>query len=110
MKREDEIHRSFCAAYSEAVLRYVREGINGDVVFDVNTQRFQAKPVGAGVAPAHCEWWVGNDWQSFVGPLTCRTDAKHPRFSEKALSNEVIFALAKSPTGKRMSRILAGLD
>jgi hypothetical protein len=53
---------------------------------------------------------VGSDWSSFVGPLTCAIDPKHEKFSEKILSNEIIFALAKSPTGKRMSRILAGLD
>ena len=110
MKVEDEIHRSFCLAYAEAVLRFVKEGINGDVVFDEGTRRFQAKAVKAGVSPTHCEWWVGSDWPSFVGPLTCRIDASHPQFSEKLLSSEIIFALTKSPTGKRMSRILAGLD
>lgn len=110
MKIEDEIHRSFCTAYTEAVLRFVKEGSNGDVVFDEATQRFQARTVAAGVPPTQCEWWVGKDWPSFVGPLTCRIDASHPQFSEKLLSNEIVFALAKSPTGKRMSRILAGLD
>lgn len=110
MKLDDEIHRSFCAAYAEAVLRFVKDGSNGDVVFDTQTQRFQARIVAAGLSPAHCEWWVGDDWPSFVGPLTCRIDASHPQFSEKLLGHEIVFALAKSPTGKRMSRILAGLD
>jgi hypothetical protein len=110
MKSEDTIHRSFCQAYAQAVLRYLREGLNSDVVFDAETQSFQAMPVAASVPPSHCEWWVGSDWSSFVGPLTCAIDPKHEKFSEKILSNEIIFALAKSPTGKRMSRILAGLD
>ena len=110
MKSEDAIHRSFCAAYTQAVLCYLREGINWDVVFDAETQSFRAVPIAASVPPAHCEWWVGSDWPSFVGPLSCHTEPKHAQFSEKLLSNEIIFALAKSPTGKRMSRILAGLD
>jgi len=110
MKPDEEIHRSFCAAYAEAVLRFVQHGRNGDVVFDAATQRFQARTVEAGVAPTQCQWWVGSDWPSFVGPLSCRIDARHPQFSEKLLSHEIVFALAKSPTGKRMSRILAGLD
>lgn len=110
MKIDDAIHRSFCEAYTEAVLRYVKEGVNGDVVFDSATNLFVAKTVAAGVDPMACDWWVGEDWPSFVGPLTCRIDASSPKFSEKDLRNEVMFALAKSATGKRMSRILAGLD
>jgi len=55
MKSEDSIHRSFCLAYAQAVLRYLREGLNSDVVFDVETQRFQAMPVAASIPPAHCE-------------------------------------------------------
>ena len=110
MSIDDEIHRSFCAAYAEAVLRFVKENRNGDVVFDAVVRRFQASTVAADVAPAQCQWWVGSDWPSFVGPLSCRIDARHPQFSEKRLSHEIVFALAKSPTGKRMSRILAGLD
>ncbi|MDB5968774.1 MAG: hypothetical protein JWQ90_1224 [Hydrocarboniphaga sp.] len=49
MKAEDEIHRSFCSAYAEAVLRFVKDGVNGDVVFDAESRRFQAKSVKAGV-------------------------------------------------------------
>lgn len=110
MKSEEQIHRSFCTVYSEAVLLYVKQGINSDVVFDTGTQRFQSEIVKAGVSPAQCEWWVGNDWRSFVGPLTCRINASHPQFSEKLLGIQIAFALARSPTGRRMSRILAGLD
>ena len=110
MKVEDEIHRSFCSAYADAVLRFVMEGKNGDVVFDETSKVFVAKTVGPKVAPMACDWWVGEDWPSFVGPLTCRIDASSPKFSEKALREEIEFALAKSATGKRMSRILAGLD
>ncbi len=110
MKDEEQIHRSFCTAYSEAVLRYVLQGTNSDVLFDTETQRFQSKTVSAAVSPAQCEWWVGKDWPSFVGPLTCRIDASHPQFSEKLLGIQIAFALARSPTGRRMSRILAGLD
>lgn len=110
MKIDDEIHRSFCAAYAEAVLSFVKEGVNGDIVFDAATQRFHARVVAAGTSPSRCEWWVGKDWTSFVGPLSCRIDPAHEKFSEQLLSHEIVFALAKSPTGKRMSRILAGLD
>ncbi|WP_428311815.1 hypothetical protein [Hydrocarboniphaga sp.] len=110
MKTEDTIHRSFCSAYAEAVLRFVVEGRNGDVVFDQATQQFNAIVVAADVPPTHCEWWVGKDWTSFVGPIGCRIDARDPQFSDSALRHEIVFALAKSPTGKRMSRILAGLD
>jgi hypothetical protein len=110
MKAEDHVHESFCTAYAEAVLRFVTKGINGDVVFDPHTQRFQAKTVDAEMPPSHCDWWVGSDWSSFVGPLTCPIEPTHPKFSEKTLSREIVFALARSPTGKRMSRILAGLD
>lgn len=110
MKIEEDIHQTFCSAYADAVLRFVQEGTNGDVVFDEAKKMFVAKPVGPKVSPSACDWWVGKDWQSFVGPLTCRTDASHPKFSEDQLRNEIEFALAKSTTGKRMSRILAGLD
>lgn len=110
MKIEDEIHRSFCSAYADAVLRFVVEGKNGDVVFDEGTKVFVAKTVAASVPPMNCDWWVGKDWPSFVGPLSCRTDASNPKFSEQALRDEIEFALAKSATGRRMSRILAGLD
>lgn len=64
----------------------------------------------AGIDPSDCEWWVGDDWQSFVGPLACVADLAHPKFSEDALSKAIIFALKKSATGRRMSQILAGLD
>ncbi len=106
---EDSIHRSFCTAYAQAVLRYLREGVNSDVSFDATSQQFEAKPVAANVPPSHCDWWVGKDWPSFVGPLTCVIDPAHEKYSEKILGHEIVFALAKSPTGKRMSRILAGL-
>lgn len=110
MKPDDSIHRSFCSAYADAVLRYLADGSNGDVVYDAATQRFHAITVAAEVSPTQCEWWVGSDWTSFVGPLGCRIDPRHTPFSEAALRHEIVFALAKSPTGKRMSRILAGLD
>lgn len=110
MNVEEQIHRSFCSVYSDAVLLYVKQGINSDVVFDAGTQRFQSRIIKTEVPPAQCEWWVGSDWPSFVGPLTCRIDASHPQFSEKLLGIQIAFALARSPTGKRMSRILAGLD
>jgi len=110
MKIDDEIHRSFCEAYADAVLRFVTEDVNGDVVFDEKAKVFVAKTVASNVPPANCDWWVGEDWPSFVGPLSCRTDASNPKFSEQMLRDEIVFALTKSTTGKRMSRILAGLD
>ena len=110
MKIEEQIHRSFCTVYSEAVLLYVQQGANSDVVFDAGTQRFQSKIVKTGISPAQCDWWVGSDWPSFVGPLTCRIDSRHTQFSEKLLCIQNALALARSPTGRRMSRILAGLD
>ena len=110
MNAEEQIHRSFCSEYSNAVLLYVKQGINSDVVFDSGTQRFRSRVVEAGVSPSQCEWWVGRDWPSFVGPLSCRIDANHSGFSEKLLGIQIAFALARSPTGRRMSRILAGLD
>lgn len=110
MNVDEQIHQSFCSEYSSAVARYVQQGVNSDVVFDPSTQRFQSRVVDARVSPGQCDWWVGSDWASFVGPLTCRTDASHPKFSEKLLLTQIAFALARSPTGRRMSRILAGLD
>ena len=62
------------------------------------------------IRPSDYEWWVGDDWGSFVGPLACVTHLAHPKFSEDALSKAIIFALRKSATGKRMSQFLAGLD
>ena len=53
---------------------------------------------------------VGDDWQSFVGPLACVSDLAHPKFSEDALIKSIILARKKSATGRRMSQILAGLD
>ncbi|TDU30676.1 hypothetical protein DFR24_0025 [Panacagrimonas perspica] len=110
MKIEEEIHHSFCEAYADAVLRFVKDGVNGDVVFDESAKAFVAKTVAANVPPMNCDWWVGDDWPSFVGPLACRTNASSPKFNEKMLHDEIVFALTKSTTGKRMSRILAGLD
>jgi len=110
MKIEREVHESFCAAYAGAVVRFIVTGINEDVSFDSKAQRFVAKQVDDDVRPSDCEWWVGDDWRSFVGPLACVTDLAHPKFSEDTLSKAIIFALKKSATGKRMSQILAGLD
>lgn len=110
MKSERDIHESFCAAYAGAVVRYIVTGINEDVSFDSKTQRFVSRQVDDDTDPSDCEWWVGEDWMSFVGPLPCATDLAHPKFSEDALSKAIIFALKKSATGKRMSQILAGLD
>lgn len=110
MKIERDIHDSFCAVYAGAVVRFIVTGINEDVSFDSKTQRFASKQVDDDVRPSNCEWWVGNDWESFVGPLVCVTDLAHPKFSEDALSKAIMVALRKSPTGKRMSHILAGLD
>lgn len=110
MKNEQAIHESFCSAYAGAVVRYIVTGINEDVTFDSKTQRFISKQVDDHVRAADCEWWVGDDWESFVGPLSCETDLAHPKFSEDALTKAIIFALRKSATGKRMSQILAGLD
>ena len=110
MKIEKDIHESFCTAYAGAVVRFIVTGINEDVSFDFKTQRFVAKPVDDDTRPEDCEWWVGDDWNGFVGPLACATDLADPKFSEDALSKAIIFALKKSATGKRMSQILAGLD
>ena len=110
MKIERDIHDSFCAAYAEAVVRFIVTGINEDVSFDSKAQRFVSKQVDDGIRPSDCEWWVGDDWKSFVGPLACVTDLAHPKFSEDALSKAIMVALRKSATGKRMSQILAGLD
>jgi len=110
MKIERDIHESFCATYAGAVVRFIVTGINEDVSFDAKTQRFVSMQVGDDVRPPDCEWWVGDDWESFVGPLACATDLAHPKFSEEVLSKAIVFALRKSATGKRMSHILAGLD
>ena len=110
MKIEKDIHDSFCTTYADAVVRFIVTGINEDVSFDSKTQRFVSKQVDEDVRPDDCEWWVGDDWESFVGPLACATDLAHPKFSEDALSKAIVVALRKSATGKRMSHILAGLD
>lgn len=110
MKTEKSIHESFCTAYAGAVVRFIVTGINEDVSFDSKTQRFVSRQVDDYVRAEDCDWWVGKDWESFVGPLACETDLAHPKFSEEALSKAIIFALKKSATGKRMSQILAGLD
>lgn len=110
MKAEQLAHESFCSAYADAVLRFVLEGQNGDVTYDAATQRFASKTVAPGTPPSHCDWWVGKDWPSFVGPLECPADPRNPKFSGKALHGAIVLALTKSATGKRMSRILAGFD
>ena len=79
MKIDDEIHRSFCEAYADAVLRFVKDGVNGDVVFDETAKVFVAKPVAANVAPMSCDWWVGEDWPSFVGPPRTIPTGASPR-------------------------------
>ena len=110
MKNEKDIHASFCTVYAGAVVRFIVTGINEDVSFDSKARRFVSKQVDDDTRPSDCEWWVGDDWTSFVGPLACATDLAHPKFSEDALSKAIVFALRKSATGKRMSQILAGLD
>lgn len=110
MKIEKDIHESFCTAYAGAVVRFVVTGINEDVSFDSKAQRFFSSQVDDDTRASDCEWWVGDDWKTFVGPLACATDLAQPKFSEDALSKAIIFALRKSATGKRMSQILAGLD
>ena len=110
MKIEKDIHESFCTAYAAAVVRFIVTGINEDVSFDSKTQRFVSKEIDEDVPPSDCDWWVGDDWQTFVGPLACPTDLAQPKFSEDALSKAIVVALRKSATGKRMSQILAGLD
>ena len=110
MKIERDIHDSFCTAYAGAVVRFVATGIHEDVSFDSKAQRFVSKQIADEIRPPDCEWWVGDDWQSFVGPLACATDLADPKFSEDVLSKAIIFSLRKSATGKRMSLILAGLD
>lgn len=110
MKTERNIHESFCAVYAEAVVRFIVTGIHEDVSFDSAAQRFVSNQVDDDTRPSDCEWWVGDDWTTFVGPLACATDLAHPKFSEDALKKAIIFALKKSATGKRMSQILAGLD
>ncbi len=110
MSTAKKIHESFCTAYADAVVRFIVTGINEDVAFDSARQCFVSSPVEDDTDPSACEWWVGDDWPSFVGPLDCPTDLAHPKFSEEPLKNAIIFALKKSATGKRMSQILAGLD
>ena len=110
MTIEKNIHESFCAVYADAVVRFIVTGINEDVSFDSKAQHFVSKQIDDDIHPSDCEWWVGDDWKSFVGPLACATDLAHPKFSEDALSKAIIVALKKSATGKRMSQILAGLD
>ncbi|NGY06020.1 hypothetical protein [Solimonas terrae] len=110
MKIERSVHESFCSVYADAVVRFIVSGANEDVSFDAKAQCFVSKPVDEGTPPASCEWWVGDDWPTFVGPLPCPTDLAQPKFSEAVLRDAIIHALKKSATGKRMSQILAGLD
>lgn len=110
MKIEKDIHESFCKVYADAVARYIVTGINEDVSFDSKTQKFISKEVDETTSPAACDWWIGDDWTTFVGPLSCPTDLAEPKFSEEVLKKAIVFALRKSATGKRMSQILAGLD
>jgi hypothetical protein len=110
MKIEKDIHESFCSVYADAVVRFIVTGDNEDVSFDAKAQRFVSKVIDEDTSPAACDWWVGDDWMTFVGPLQCPTDLAEPKFSEETLKKAIIFALRKSATGKRMSQILAGLD
>ncbi len=110
MKTEKDIHESFCSVYADAVVRYIVTGDNEDVSFDAKSQCFVSKVIDETTSPAACDWWVGDDWMTFVGPLQCPTDLAEPKFSEEKLKKAIIFALKKSATGKRMSQILAGLD
>lgn len=110
MKIEKDIHESFCTTYAGAVVRFIVTGVNEDVSFDSKAQRFSSRQVDDDVNPSDCEWWVGDDWNTFVGPLAVVSDLAHPKFSEEALSKAIVVALRKSATGKRMSQILAGLD
>lgn len=104
------IHESFCTVYAEAVVRFIVTGANEDVTFDAKAQKFVAKPVEDDTPPSMCDWWVGDDWPSFVGPLLCPADLAHPKFDEERLKKAIVHALTKSATGKRMSLILAGQD
>lgn len=110
MKIDKSIHESFCSVYADAVVRFIVTGINEDVSFDEKTQRFVSKQLDDDEDPGFCDWWVGDDWAGFVGPLACPTDLAEPGFSEDMLRDAIIHALKKSATGKRMSQILAGLD
>ncbi len=110
MKIERSVHESFCSVYADAVVRFIVTGVNEDVSFDEKTRRFVAKPLDDDADPVFCDWWVGDDWPTFVGPLSCPTDLAEPKFSEDVLRDAIVHALKKSATGKRMSQILAGLD
>jgi len=110
MNNEASIHESFCHTYADAVVRFIVTGINEDVSFDTKKQRFVSKPVDDDVPPSSCDWWVGRDWPTFVGTVPCATDLADSKFKEQLLRNAIIYALKKSATGKRMSRILADLD
>lgn len=110
MTSKKSIHESFCSTYADAVVRFIVTGVNEDVSFDEETQKFVSKELENGTPPSHCEWWVGKDWESFTGPLATPTDLAHPKFSEEPLREAIIHALKKSATGKRMSQILAGQD
>ena len=110
MKKEAAIHESFCSTYADAVVRFIVTGVNEDVSFDAKSQRFVSKPVDDHTPPSSCDWWVGSDWPTFVGPVSSPTDLADPKFSELPLRNEIIYVLRKSATGKRMSQILADLD
>lgn len=110
MKNEKDIHESFCRVYADAVVRFIVTGINEDVSFDEAAQQFVSREVDDDTSPAACEWWVGSDWPTFVGPLSCPTDLAHPKFAEEPLKRAIVHALRKSATGRRMSQILAGQD
>lgn len=110
MKIERSVHESFCSVYADAVVRFVVSGVNEDVSFDAKAHCFVSRQIDDGTEPFECEWWVGDDWPTFVGPLQCPTDLAQPKFSEDVLRDAIVHALKKSATGKRMSQILAGLD
>lgn len=110
MKKESDIHKSFSNVYADAVVRFVVTGVHEDVSFDAKQQQFVSRPVDDDTPPSHCDFWIGGDWPSFVGPLACPADLADPKFSEATLKKAIVHALGKSATGKRMSQILAGLD
>lgn len=76
MKNERDIHESFCSVYAGAVVRFIVTGIHEDVSFDSNAQRFVSRQVDDHIRAADCDWWVGDDWQSFVGPLACEPTSR----------------------------------
>lgn len=108
-KSKKSIHESFCEVYADAVVRFIVSGENEDVSFDSDKGKFTSRVVPDDIKPTHCDWWIGKDWPSFIGPLEVATDLADPKFSEETLRDAIIHALKKSATGKRMSQILADM-